>query len=244
VATFVIVHGGWGGAWEWRDVAAQLQRRGHDVFTPTLTGMGERAHLRYEPGKAIHARDVIALLELEDIRRGVLCGHSYGGFPATAAADAVPDRVRLLVYIDALVPMDGQSVLDLLPQGFGDDVRDGLDRHGPDWRMPIPAELLPPEGLVAPEARRRYVERLRDHPAASFAEPVRLTGAVERVSRAFLRCTSSDLEEATGADPIEPCAARARAEGWLYRELPTAHDPQLLDPAGTAAALDELTRAS
>jgi pimeloyl-ACP methyl ester carboxylesterase len=99
VATFVIVHGGFGGSWEWTPVAARLRARRHEVFTPTLTGMGERAHLAApEVGVSTHIEDVIGVLAMEDLRDVVLCAHSYGGIPITAAADQAPERVGLVIY--------------------------------------------------------------------------------------------------------------------------------------------------
>jgi pimeloyl-ACP methyl ester carboxylesterase len=240
-ATFVIVHGAWGGGWEWAGVARTLRQDGHEVFTPTLTGLGERAHLS-EPrvGLATHVDDVALVLELEDLFDVVLCGHSYGGVPITGAADRAPARVGLVVYVDALVPRDGESALDLLPATFGEAVRAAAAGGRP---VPIPPEVLPPEGSAPEEERARYVARLRDQPAATFMEPLRLTGAVDRIPRAFVRCTGGSLDAALGGDPIAPFAARARAEGWLYRELLAPHDPQLADPAGTAAVLGELAAA-
>lgn len=238
----MIVHGGWGGGWEWTAVARALRERGHDTFTPTLTGMGERAHLgRPEVGLAIHVEDVVAVLECEDLHQVVLCAHSYGGMPVTGAADQVADRIGLVIYIDALVPRDGEAALDLLPEAFGDLASASADEHGDGWRVPIPPSLLPPRGWIAESVRERYVGRLRDQPLATFTEPIRLTGALERLPRAFVRCTSDDdLGDELGGDPIGPFAARARAEGWPYRELVAPHDPQLTDPAGTAAVLHEL----
>lgn len=233
MATFVIVHGAFGGGWEWTPVARALRRRGHEVFTPTLTGMGDRSHLGPEVGLSTHVADVVSLLEFEDLRDVVLCGASYGGMSATGAADAVPDRVALLIYLDALIPGDGQSGLDLLPPALGDTLcvtaQDGL--------VPIPAAILPPVGSVPEDRRSRYVARLRPHPVATFTEPLRLTGAIERIPRAFVRCTLYPLED----DPIAPMAALARARGWPYRELAATHDPQLFDPEATAAILDEVT---
>ena len=207
------------------------------VFTPTLTGMGERSHLGPDVGLASQVQDIIGVLEFEDLYDVVLCGASYGGMAVTAAADGVPKRIRLLVYIDALVPEDGQSGLDLLPEGFAEVVRAAADERGHGWVSP-PEAVLPPEGLIPEQDRARYVARLRAQPVATFTEPVRITGAVARIPRAFIRCTGNAPD--VGGDPIEPMATRARAEGWPYRELHAPHDPHLFDAAGTAAVLHEL----
>lgn len=245
----MIVHGTWGGGWEWSSVARLLRAHGHEVFTPTLTGLGERTHLGRDEqiGIATHVQDIIGVVEFENLRDVVMCGASYGGMPVTAAADLLAERLRLVVYVDAVVPRDGQSALDLLPEAFGDMVRAGLDEHGPRWRVPIPPGLLEaliPAGSIPDHIRADYLERLRDHPAASFVEPVHLEGAIEKVRRAFVRCTTGEFTEELGGDPIEPCAARARTEGWPYRELAAPHDPQVFDPAGIAALLDELAQAN
>ena len=218
-------------------MAQALRVQGHIVFTPTLTGMGERVHLGPDVGLATHVQDVAAVLEFEDLDDVILCGASYGGMPVTGAADRVADRIRLIVYVDALVPADAQSALDLLPEGFGDMVRAAADELG-HGRVSIPPVLLPPRGLISDKDRGRFIARLRDQPVATFTDPIHLTGAVDRVARAFVRCTAGDFD--VGGDPIEAIAVRARTEGWLYRELSAPHDPHLFDPAGTAAVLHEL----
>jgi pimeloyl-ACP methyl ester carboxylesterase len=239
MATFVIVHGGWGGGWEWTPVARKLRQRGHDVFTPTLTGLGERAHLGREVGLSDHIDDVEAVFTFEELSEVVLCGHSSGGMVVTGVADRLAGKVRLLVYLDGFVPEDGQALHDLIPAEFGQAlVRSAEERE--DHRVPMPPELLPPEGVIPVEVRTSYVRRTRPHPVATQTEPIRLTGAIDQVSRAYVRCTDVDAEN----DLLGPFAVRARAAGWLYRELPTAHDLQLLDPDGTAALLDELAGAA
>jgi pimeloyl-ACP methyl ester carboxylesterase len=245
VSAFVIVHGAWGGGWEWSPVARLLRERGHDVLTPTLTGMGERAHLggQSHVGLATHVEDVAAVLRFENLRDAVLCGASYGGMPVTGAADQAADLIRVVIYVDALVPRAGQSALDLLPESFGDMVRAGVGEHGALWRVPMPVDLfekLIPAGSVPDGVRADYLARVRDQPAATFMEPVQLTGTVDGVRRTFVRCTQGDFAEELGGDPIEACAARARAEGWPYRELSAPHDPQVFDPVGTASLLEEL----
>jgi pimeloyl-ACP methyl ester carboxylesterase len=237
MATFVIVHGAFGGGWEWTPVANLLRRQGHEVFTPTLTGMGERGHLGPEVGLGTHVTDVIGVLEFEDLRDVVLCGASYGGMATTGAADRLPDRIRLLVYIDALVPLDGQSGLDILPLKFADFARRLADARGHGW-VPVPSEVLPPSGVIADSVRDGYVARLRPQPLATFTEPLRMTGAGDRLPRAFVRCLKFPIN--MGGDPIAPMAARARAEGWAYREIDAPHDPHLFDPVATAAVLHSL----
>ncbi len=164
--------------------------------------------------------------------------------PVTGAADRVSERIRLVVYVDALVPSDGQSAFDLLPEQFSEMAQASAREHGEGWRVPIPISLVPPEGWIAEDERVRYVSRLRDQPLATFAEPVRLTGAIDGLPRAFVRCTGDDVGDDLGGDPIGPVAARAQAEGWLHRELVATHDPQLTAPAATAAILHELVAAA
>jgi pimeloyl-ACP methyl ester carboxylesterase len=244
VATIVIVHGAWGGGWEWAQVARHLRQAGHEVFTPTLTGLGDRSHLgRDEVVDVVtHVADVQATLEFEELTDVVLCAASYGGMPVTGAAPLVADRVRLVVYVDALVPEPRQSALDLLPAEFGETVRSGLAEFGPTWRVPLPQGLrdtLVPEGSLPDAVRAAYLDRLVPHPAASFASPLAAAAWVG-APRAFVRCVGGRLAEAYGEDPIERCAARARSEGWAYRELTAPHDPQLYDPVGTARVLEAL----
>jgi pimeloyl-ACP methyl ester carboxylesterase len=248
VATFVIVHGAWGGGWEWSSVAQLLRQRGHAVFTPTLTGMGDRSQMsRGDPiGLTTHIDDLVAVLEFEDLRGVVLCAASYGGMPVTGAADRAAERVKAVVYVDGLVPLDGQSAVDLLPEGFAALVHAGIEQHGDHWRVPMPPNLLDallPVGSLPDDVRRAYVARVRDHPARTFTEPVRLTGAVEQLARAYVRCTAAAFGDDLGGDPIEACAARARAEGWVYRELAAPHDPQLFDPTGIADLLHDVAEA-
>jgi len=204
--------------------------------------MGERAHLGGpQIGVETHVADVIGVLEHEDLEQVVLCGHSYGGIPVTCAADRQPERVGLLVYIDALIPRDGESAFDLLPASFARLARATAAEHGDGWRVSMPPDLRPPPGWVSEDVREHYIARLGPQPLATFSDPVCLTGAVERLPRAFLRCTGGQLAASSAGDPIAPMAARAQTEGWLYRELMAPHDPQLAEPVGTAAILHELS---
>jgi pimeloyl-ACP methyl ester carboxylesterase len=236
MATILIVHGAWGGGWEWTPVADELRELGHDVFVPTLTGLGERSHLGDDVALSDHLEDVLSVVAFERLRDVVMCGHSYGGMVATAAADRVPESVRGLVYLDGMVPRDGQAVVDLFPPEFGDGLVAAAEGRG-DGRVPYPPEVAPPEGLIPEAVRAAYVERTRPQPLATLTEPVRLDGLVSKLPRAYVRCVG-DTDADAGL--METFAERARAEGWLYRESATPHDLHLFDPRGTAVILDDL----
>lgn len=239
MATFVIVHGGWGGGWEWTPVARELRGRGHEVFTPTLAGLGERAHLGADVGLGDHIADVEAVFRYELLREVVLCGQSYGGMVVTGVADRRADAVRLVAYLDAFVPVDGQAVADLVSPEFRELVRRAEQRG--DGLFPYPEALRPPEGSLPETARADYIGRMLPHPVRTMTEPISLSGAVERLPRAYVRCTGGAHGE---PEPeMERFARRARAEGWPYRESATPHDLQLYDPAGTAAILHDLAAA-
>lgn len=120
MATFLICHGAWSAGWAWKKVRPLLRAAGHEVFTPTYTGLGERAH-HASPAVDLemHIADALAVIEFEALEDITLVGHSYGGMVATGVADRAPERIRQLVYLDAFVPGHGQSLLDLLPPGRG-----------------------------------------------------------------------------------------------------------------------------
>ena len=114
MATYVLVHGAWHGGWCWNRVAPLLRDKGHDVYTPTLTGLGERVHLATpEVDLSTHVTDVVNVIEFEDLRNVVLMGHSYGGQVITGVAGAIPERIGQLVYLDASLPNDGESLSQL-----------------------------------------------------------------------------------------------------------------------------------
>ena len=165
MATFVLVHGGWGGGWEWRFVDERLTAAGHAVHRPTLTGLGDRRHLgRPETDLDTHIADVIGLLETEELDDVVLVGHSYGGAVVTGVTDRLPRRIGRLVYIDAFVPRDGESVNDLSGARFAERLRALAERDGGGWQVPVP---FAPEEVVEdiPRARQGwYLEHIGPHP--------------------------------------------------------------------------------
>src|SRR6266487_878936 len=167
MAVFVLVHGGWGGGWEWRRVEERLRAAGHDVFRPTLTGLGERRHLlNREVDLDTHIEDVLALLHFEDLDDVVLCGQSYGGMVVTGVADRTPERIRHLVYIDGFVPHSGESVFDLFPDAFAETLREKARQNGDGMRVPF---FLSAEQATAARGAW-YAERISDHPLNTFEQ--------------------------------------------------------------------------
>ncbi len=173
MATFVIVHGAWSGAHAWRRVRPLLRKAGHDVFTPALTGLGERAHLA---GPDIdldtHIADVVGVLHYEDLRDVVLVGHSYGGMVITGAADRAADRLAQLVYLDGDVPMDGQSEFDLMPPEECAEYEEAARLRGEGWRIPPP--FLDPLPEDTPSVVAWAVQRMVAQPLRTMTQPLRL----------------------------------------------------------------------
>jgi len=223
MTTYVLVHGGWHGGWCWRRVAHALGLGGDVVYTPTLTGLGERAHLLSPAvGLETHIRDVLGVLETEDLTDVVLVGHSYGGIVVSAAADRASGRVARLVYLDAVVPRDGECLYDRAPAQikvyFEDQARDG----GEGWRVPASAMNTQFLGLKDEADVRWVMPKLTAHPIRTYREPVRLSSAFPQMPRTYINCI--------GDKPFgQP--KTIQAEGIDdYHELPTGHDAMVTAP--------------
>jgi pimeloyl-ACP methyl ester carboxylesterase len=226
MATFVLVHGGWGGGWEWRSVADGLRSSGHDAFTPTLTGLGDRAHLAAPAvGLATHVQDVVATIEMLDLHDVILTGQSYGGMVVTGVVDRIPDRIQRLVYVDAFVPRHGQSCNDLCGPEFAARVRQLGEEQGDGWLVPLPFSGT--MGLPD-EVASWYVPRLVPQPLATLDDPADLSGDGDAVPRSFVRMLDTDGDEQD--DPISASAATARDAGWTYTEVTAPHDLHVSDP--------------
>ncbi|HUP10417.1 MAG TPA: alpha/beta hydrolase [Caldimonas sp.] len=235
MATFVIVHGAWSSAWGFARFRALLRARGHEVHTPTHTGLGERSHLSH-PGIDLesHVADVLAVLQFEDLRDVVLVAHSYGGMVGTVVADRAADRVAQLIYLDAFVPRDGESCLDLQPPEIRSRALALANEHGDGWR--VPQNPMPPD-TPAPIVEWA-VPRRKAQPLKTLQQPARIGGAVERLPRAYIYCT-----RVGPGDVFRRFAERARADpSWRYRELDASHNPHLTMPETLADLLDALAR--
>lgn len=222
MATYVLVHGAWHGGWCWREVADRLRAAGHRVFAPTLTGLGERAHLcTPETGLSTHVADVRAVLRHEDLRDVVLVGHSYAGFVVREAADRSADRVGRLVMLDAWAGHDGQSIVDRGPAWYGGWVEENARGHV------IPVPRASAVGITDPAVAARVEPLFTPQPVRTFTEPTRLTGAVDALPCTAVLCRPGRI----------PFTEQAAEFGWPTVRLDAPHDVMITDPDEVARVL-------
>jgi len=223
MSTYVLVHGAWRGSWIWKRVRRELQGRGHEVFTPTLTGVGERSHLlSREMNLETHIADVINLIRWEELTDVVLCGHSYGGCVVTGVADRIPEKISALVYVDAFVPENGQSLHDTLPPEDRNAQLEATRTVGEGWRTPP----IPAAAFNVNARDRDWVERQSTlHPLACFQQPLRLTEAINRIEN-----ITYILATGWGPSPFPQFYDKAKARGWKTLTMTCGHDVMLDRP--------------
>ena len=239
MTTFVLVHGAWHGGWCWKKIAPLLRAAGAEVHTPTLTGMGDRAHLTgYLDPAAInldlHQNDVVQLLEYEGLEKVVLVGHAYAGMVISGVAEACPERLQHLVFINGVVPEDGEAMVDQLEIVRGPEftswIRGLLERGDPFLPPPAtPEEVGRRWGINDPVDLAWVGARVTPQPAASFAQPVRVgrTGA-KSVPRSFVGSSEA------GFDSV---SERVNAAGWDTYHIDSGHDPMITNPEELAEIL-------
>ena len=230
MTTFVLTHGAWGGAYGFRKLRPLLWQEGHEVFTPSLTGIGERSHLTAPwINLSTHVTDLVNLIRYEDLNDIVLLGFSYGGMVVTGALDQIGDRVRHLVYLDAFVPSDGQSAADLVGMAQQSPALD----PGSSWLLPpIPRQLDDPAETAWSNERRS------EQPVKTFTEPAKLSKPLQDwpFTLSYIKATEDQNEQ-----PDSPFwkAARAAEQSsrWTYHEIGTNHLIPFERPADLAAIL-------
>lgn len=229
MADIVLIHGAWHGGWCWRDVAAALRAAGHRVIAPTLTGMGDREHLgRSDTDLSVHARDIAAAVETEELTAATMVLHSYAALPGSVAADRLGPRVSRVVLLEALWPSPGQSNVGRLDPAILAATEAALvdGFRLPPW----PPELF---GVPADHPGHAWLRRrLTSLPWAAMIEPLPLLDAAwEALPKHFVVATANALPGPLAA------AARAHAAGWSMHELATGHDTMVTAPAETAALI-------
>jgi pimeloyl-ACP methyl ester carboxylesterase len=231
-ATFLVCHGAWSAGWAWKKMHPLMAAAGHRLVTPTYTGLGERAHLA-NPSIDLetHIEDILNVIHYEDLRDIVLVGHSYGGMVATGVADRARDRVAQLIYIDAFVPDDGESLLDLLPGSERQRMRE-LAKVGDGWR--VPPNPTPPD---TPPADLEWLnERRVDMPLKCFEMKLKLHGGSLTLPRSYIYAI-----RASPVDAFGPFAKRARSEaGWRYHEIDASHSPNVTAPVALMSLLQKI----
>ena len=231
MTTFVLAHGAWSAGWAWKKMHPLLRGLGHELVTPTYTALGERVHLASSTvGLDTHIEDIVNVLVFEDLRDITLIGHSYGGMVATGVGARVSERITEIVYLDAFVPRNGQSLFNLV----GADAAEATKQRARDfdgWRVPpnpLPSDT--PEQDVAWAAERRVPQPLRtfEMPLSIAAEPP--------MPRSYIYCT-----RVPPGDPFRQFFNRARSEpGWRDFELDASHNPHITIPETLARLLDEI----
>jgi pimeloyl-ACP methyl ester carboxylesterase len=232
--TFVLVHGAWRGGWCWKRVADILRQRGHVVTTPTQTGLGERSHLLSESiTLSVFVDDIANHLKWEELRDVVLVGHSFGGAAITGAADAVPERIAGLIYLDAAVIQDGETWFSLLPQELVKQRLLAAKESSGGLSLPVaPAEAF---GVFDPADAQYLMRKLTPHPLATFTSELKLDGPVGNgLPASYISCTDPFYE------PTAVCRRRAKAAGWPIVELAAGHDAMITAPLATADLLERL----
>ncbi|GAB7190116.1 hypothetical protein NUM3379_08220 [Kineococcus sp. NUM-3379] len=245
MSTCVLVGGAWLGAWAWREVAADLRARGHDVHPLTLTGLAERAHLGGpDVDLDTHVADVVAALRHIDADGVVLVGHSYAGTVVTAAADRVPELVAALVHVDTAALPEGMSVLDYSPPQEQERLR---ARVGDGWRLPLPRreELGGDATGVDGEVWERLRRLATPHPFGTYTQPVRYPGgglgSGHGPRRVGIACRDAQQVLALArAQPGNPVFADLLAPDLTWHELDAGHWPMFTAPRELAALLAEV----
>jgi pimeloyl-ACP methyl ester carboxylesterase len=233
MANIVLAHGAWSAAWAWKKMRPLLRAAGHDFYSPTYTGLGERSHLaRPEVDLSTHIQDVLAVLEFEDLKDVTLLGHSYGGMVATGVAHKAPGRIKRLVYIDAFAPMDGQSLFDLVGPKAEGNMRAGAATGGDGWRVPI--NPMPPD--TSPEDVAWATPRRRPQPIKTFEQKIKLVSNDPPPPRHYIYATRSGP-----GDVFRQFSDRAKSEpGWRHYEIDASHNPHITCPDVLMALLTQI----
>lgn len=231
-ATFLVCTGAWSAGWSWKKMHPLMVAAGHRLVTPTYTGLGEREHLASSSNDLeTHIQDILAVIRYEDLRDIVLVGHSYGGMVATGVADRARDRITRLIYLDAFVPTDGQSLMDAGPPAARQRMRE-LAKAGDGWR--VPSNPIPPD---TSEADAKWIsERRVPQSIACFEQPLKMRGGDLTLPRSYVYFT-----RIAPSDPFRPFAERAKNDpAWRYHELDASHSAHVTAPDALARLLQTI----
>ena len=229
MTTYVLVHGAWHGGWCWKKLAPLLRATGADVFAPTLTGMGERAHLnnRLNPSDItldVHIQDIVQMMSYEDLWDVVLVGHAYAGMVITGVAEVCPERISHMVYVNGVMPSDGESMVDQLIPVRGPEftawVQDHIDNG--DGFLPAPAsieEIQRRWGISDPDDLAWTLAKVCPQPATTMASPVHMGNPMAaKIPKNFV---------GGGESGFDSVAERTRDAGWGVYPVASGHDTMI-----------------
>jgi pimeloyl-ACP methyl ester carboxylesterase len=236
MATFVLVHGAMHGGWCWRDVRTRLSAAGHEVYTPTLTGQGERRHgLSPDVGVETHVTDLTDLLWFEDLEDVHLVLHSYAGVLAGPVAERSAGRLTSVTYLAAFIASPGQSLADVEPPEVAGRYRSLAAADGEGWYVPPSERFLDQWAVSSPGLRARVGPRLTAFPLRCVTDPVGYHPAVlDQVRQVYVMHTNPPLAS------LRDSCERASAAGWEIHEMEFGHDLMLVAPAETSALLQAI----
>ena len=233
MATFVLVHGAWQGPRTWDRLVPLLKEKNQQIVVPVLTGLGDDGkRLSSSVDLMTHVDDVVREFMQQDLHDAVLVGHSYGGMVITGVADRMHERLRCLIYLDAFLPEDGQSALDLLPADIQGMFRELARTQGDGWRLPATDGLLDIWGLAAGPARDFAREWLSDFSLRCFEQKLEMARGLGDLTGRFAHAVGYP-----GREIFRPFAEAARKRGWACHELQTGHQCQIEAPEAVASIL-------
>jgi|SRR5271155_2260264 len=234
MSTFVLVHGAWQGARTWDRLVPLLQEQGHRVVVPALTGLGEDAQRLSAVNLTTHIDDVAREITGQELHDVILVGHSYAGMVITGVADRKREQLCRLVYLDAFLPENGQSALELLPVEFRNWLREEARTQGDGWRLPAGEGLMDIWGLAPGPVRDFVRERLSDFSLRCFEQKIQLASGLSDLPGTFVLAVG---ENYPGRGAFHPFAEVARQRGWAGYKVQTGHQCQAEAPEAVAAIL-------
>ena len=228
---FILIHGSWHNGSAWYKVENLLKQQGATVYTPTPTGMESFQHpASKDIGLTVHIQDIVRLVQENQLENVILVGHSYGGFILTGVAELIPDKISKLVYLDAFIPDDNQSLFDLMSQETRDGMQSSLVNAEGKGKQDGAEEvwLLPPGepqgyGVVVPEDVAWLQKHMVYTPVLTFEERVSVKNSVaQAIPRYFIRCTEFEF--------LAPFEHRAKQAGWPVFQIEAGHDAMIIQP--------------
>lgn len=234
MATYVLIAGAWLGGWAWQRVTPYLRAAGHEVYTPTLTGLGDRVHLgQPETGLETHIQDIVNLIEFEGLDDIVLLGHSYAGFPVTGAASRIPDKIRRLVYMGNLPPLPNQAMFDFFSEEGRKEIEAEVRESDDGFRFSNWEDISPQATGISEEDSAWFWSKQVGQPVKTLSEPLVLPSDEWRqIPQSYIVCTEEEYV-------LRPETLSA---GWTMHDLPTGHWPMASMPEELAQVLDEIGR--